>query len=428
MTEYFDSLLRLLNEMSPYLLLGFFMSGLLHSFVPQSVYSRHLSGNGFRASIKAALIGIPLPLCSCGVIPTTVALRKNGASKAASTSFLIATPQTGVDSIAATYSLLGLPFAIIRPLVALVTAIIGGKLVGLFGGKTDTPMAGEYADDNCSCGDDCVSSGKGFFSKLLDAVDYGFVRIMQDVGRWLVAGLLIAALITVAVPDGFFARFADQPFLNMVIVLCVAVPMYICATGSIPVALSLMIKGMSPGAALVLLMAGPATNVMSILVIGRVFGRKSLLLYLSSIILGAVGFGLVMDYFLPQEWFTRQIADISAAGCCADECSACGEGIDWFGSLCSSVFVALLVWSYVKLYFGSRKNKQKVDKCMKKEFKIKGMMCNHCKANVETNLAKVAGVESVTVDLAAGKAYLEGDFNADEVVAMIRSLGYEYVE
>ena len=241
MTEYFDSLLRLLNEMSPYLLLGFFMSGLLHSFVPQSVYSRHLSGNGFRASIKAALIGIPLPLCSCGVIPTTVALRKNGASKAASTSFLIATPQTGVDSIAATYSLLGLPFAIIRPLVALVTAIIGGKLVGLFGGKTDTPTAGEYADDNCSCGDDCVSSGKGFFSKLLDAVDYGFVRIMQDVGRWLVAGLLIAALITVAVPDGFFARFADQPFLNMVIVLCVAVPMYICATGSIPVALSLMI-------------------------------------------------------------------------------------------------------------------------------------------------------------------------------------------
>ena len=435
MVEYFTTLVDLLNEMSPYLLLGFFVAGLLHSFVPQRTYARHLSGNGFGAAIKAALIGIPLPLCSCGVIPTTVSLRKNGASQAASTSFLIATPQTGIDSIAATYSLLGLPFAIARPLIAFVTAIFGGKIVGAFGDETKAAVTDD--DDccegdscSCGCGDDCESATEmSFAGKLLDALEYGFVHIMQDVGRWLVVGLLLAALITVVVPEGFFAQFADRPLLNMLIVLCIAAPMYICATGSIPVALSFMLKGMSPGAALVLLMAGPATNVMSIVVIGRVFGRRSLLLYLLSIVAGAIGFGLIIDYMLPLEWFTAHLAPVGDCACC-DVCGACEEGAGVFSVICSVAFVSMLAWSFVRLRIDSLRNKKNHNKTdmMKKEFKVKGMMCNHCKANVETNLAKVPGVISVRVDLASGIAYVEGDFNPADVVDMIRSLGYEYVE
>lgn len=423
MTDYIHSLISLVNEMSPYLLLGFFIAGLLHSFVPHRAYARHLSSSDMGAVLKAALFGIPLPLCSCGVIPTTVSLRKNGASEAASTSFLISTPQTGVDSIAATYSLLGLPFAVIRPIAALITAIFGGKLVGIFSSRQ-----GEINGDESDCGGSCQSSDRpktGFKAKLIDALNYGFVSMIQDVGKWLVVGLLLAALIAVLVPSGFFAKFADYPLLNMLIVLCIAAPMYVCATGSIPVALSLMLKGMSPGAAFVLLMAGPATNMASILVIGKVFGKRSLVIYLSSIILGAIGFGLIIDYMLPRVWFTEHLANVVTM----PEC--CRPSTPIFNILCSIAFAAMLVWAFVAKRINSSKNKENQQTInttiMKKEYKIKGMMCNHCKANVETNLAKVAGVTSVTVDLPSGTAYVEGNHNPSDVIAMIKSLGYEYV-
>lgn len=425
---YIDSLIDLVNEMSPYLLLGFFIAGLLHSFVPQRAYARHLSGNGFGSIFKAALFGIPLPLCSCGVIPTTVSLRKNGASEAASTSFLISTPQTGVDSIAATYSLLGLPFAIIRPIAAFITAILGGKLVGIFGAKASSKRA-LADDDNCGCDGSCHSDDNkpksGFKAKMLDALNYGFVSMIQDVGKWLVIGLLLASLITVLVPEGFFSQFADRPLLNMLIVLCIAAPMYVCATGSIPVALSLMLKGMSPGAAFVLLMAGPATNMASILVIGKVFGRRSLAIYLLSIILGAIGFGLIIDYLLPRAWFIGHLANVVAS------CGGCKPATPLFNILCSIAFCVMLVWAFIAKYTTSAKNREQhqntISTNMKKEYQIKGMVCNHCKANVENNLAKIAGVTSVTVDLASGVAYVEGEHNPDEVIAMIKSLGYEYV-
>lgn len=425
--DFFNSLLALTGEMSPYLLLGFFFAGLLHAFVPQQVYAKHLSGRGFGAAAKAALIGIPLPLCSCGVIPTTVGLRKSGASEAASTSFLISTPQTGVDSILATYSLLGLPFAITRPIVALVTALFGGKLVGTFGNNRHVDGGGqEQHHHHCHCGEEPTT---GLGAKFVDALRYGFVEMMQDVGKWLVVGLILAAVITVLVPDGFFAQFADRPLLNMLIVLCIAAPMYICATGSIPIALSLMLKGMSPGAALVLLMAGPATNAASILVIGKVFGRRSLVLYLLSIVAGAIAGGLVIDYLLPTEWFTGQMA--LAAQCENVTCCTGQVDVPWFNNACSIALVALLAWAFISRKLEERHNKEEQQTAvtdMRKEYKIKGMMCGHCKANVEKNIAKVAGVTAVTVDLSSGIACVEGEHNPQDVITMIGSLGYEYVE
>lgn len=435
MEEYVTTLINLLNEMSPYLLLGFLAAGILHAFVPRDTYARHLSGSGFASVLKAALTGVPLPLCSCGVIPTTISLRKSGASEAASTSFLIATPQTGVDSIAATYSLLGLPFAILRPVAAFVTALIGGKLVGVFGDNSAVTAQSpnchcgsdcccgddEDDDDGCGCNDAVVATGFG--GKLLAALEYGFVTIMQDVGRWLLLGLLIATLITVLVPDGFFAMFADKPLLNMIVVLLIAIPMYVCATGSIPIALSLMLKGLSPGAALVFLMAGPATNVMSILVVGRVFCRRSLVLYLLSIVGGAILFGLAIDYVLPTSWFLPPSAYMCDS--CGCECS---DSPSWLSVASSIVFSLLLVWSFIARKIDFKHQIRTKHTAMKKEFKIKGMMCNHCKANVEKNLAKVKGVTAVTVDLTLGVAHVEGEFNPDEVIAMIESIGYDYIE
>ena len=417
--DIFNTFIMLLNEMSPYLLLGFLAAGILHSFVPQSLYAKHLAGSDWRSVVKAAMFGIPLPLCSCGVLPTAVSLRNNGASRAASTSFLIATPQTGVDSIAATYSLLGLAFAVIRPVAALVTALFGGMLVVRVEQSEDVNH-GENCDSHCD-GDDCecrsVQKATTLGGKVAEALHYGFIDMMKSIGRWLVIGLVVATLITVCVPDDFFAVFAQYPVLNMIVVLALSIPMYVCATGSIPIALSLMLKGLTPGAALVLLMAGPAANFASVLVINRAFGKRTTVAYLASIIGGAMTFGLLVDYVLPASWFVPQLADEMV------KCSHCAS---WLNVVCSVVLVALLVLTQVEMIIRRKRIKNNTT-IMTKEYKIKGMMCAHCQANVEKNLAAIEGVKSVKVDLKSGVAYVEGDVAPEVIIAKIEQLGYEYI-
>lgn len=408
MQEYLLPFIRLLGEMSPYLLLGFLIAGLMHAFVPQRLYSEYLSGSEFRSVALAALFGVPLPLCSCGVIPTAMSMRREGASRAATVSFLISTPQTGVDSILATGSLLGLPFALLRPVAALVTALFGGAAVAAVTGTDGGGAAAEAARQprpTLSFGRKCVA-----------ALRYGFVDMLQDIGRWLVAGLLVAGLITVLLPDDFFAAYGDRPFANMLLVLALSVPMYLCATGSVPIAAALMLKGLSPGAALVLLMAGPATNMAAIMVIGKVLGRRTLAVYLSAIAAGAVAFGLFADYVLPAEWFAAVRTDARAA-CCH------GAGLGWWQIASSVIFAGLLVAAYVLKWIKPKNNTE-----MKSVYKIKGMMCNHCRSNVEKNMAAVEGVTAVRVDLAEGVAYVDGTADPAKIVEAVERLGYECSE
>lgn len=349
----------LINEMSPYLLLGFLLAGLMHAFIPGMVYSRYLSGHGFRSVLYGALFGIPLPLCSCGVIPTAMSLRKEGASKGATVSFLIATPETGVDSIIATYSLLGLPFALIRPIAACCNALMGGLLVNAFADEKEGQEVSEEDTKSCCCHhEDQKSKVKGqwsarpkgtlsqseaterMFNKLKEALQFGFIEMMEDIGKWLVIGLIIAGLITVFVPDSFFTIFKGSTLMSMLLVLCIAIPMYICATGSIPIAVALMLKGLTPGAALVLLMAGPACNMASILVINKVLGRKTLFVYLFSIITMAICWGCIVDYCLPQEWFMT--------GMMAKACHG-AEGTSWFNIGCT-ILLTLLLLNVLRLH------------------------------------------------------------------------------
>lgn len=398
----------LLNEMSPYLLLGFGFAGLLHAFVPATVYHRYLGGNDFRSVLWAALLGVPLPLCSCGVIPTAMSLRKEGASKGATTSFLISTPQTGIDSILATASLLGIPFAILRPIAALITGLVGGELVNVAQRtekKADTQQAETTADNR-------PKEKLTFVQRLLLALRYGYIDMVQDIGRWLVLGLVIAALITIFVPDDFFLRFADTPLLSMLVVLAISIPMYVCATGSIPIAVALMLKGITPGAALVLLMAGPASNMASILVIRKVLGRKTLWIYLLSITLGAIGFGLIVDYLLPVEWFTSRLVQTHAC---------CHQTPALFNIACSIVLIGLLIYALIKRFLPNKKQQT----MEKRIFKVDGMMCNHCRANVEQTLRQLEGVSNVEVDLAAGTATIEGTVSDEAVIETITGRGYE---
>ena len=407
MQAYILPFLNLLNEMSPYLLLGFLVAGILHAFVPQQIYTRHLSKNNFRSVLLAALFGIPLPLCSCGVIPTAMSLRRSGASNGATVAFLISTPQTGVDSILATWSLMGGPFAIIRPLVAFITSLMGGTLVNWFTKDKSNNISGE----------ECVEEApKGFFQRCIEALRYGYVGMMQDIGKWLVIGLLIAGLITLFLPDNFFTAFQAYPILNMLIVLAFAMPMYLCATGSIPIAVALMIKGLTPGAALVLLMAGPATSMASILVVNKVLKRKVLMLYLLAIIGGAMLFGLGIDYLLPAEWFTQGLVERgSHAACHAHETS-------WWKWASSIMLILLLLNAY--LYRG----KKQAQTATERVFKIKGMSCNHCANNVQKGLERLEGITSARVDLATETAYIEGNASNEAVVSTIERLGFEVIK
>ena len=412
MMDYVNAFVSMLNSMSPYLLLGFFIAGLLHAFVPSAIYSRYLSGTGLRPVVTAALFGVPLPLCSCGVLPTAVALRRSGASRAASTSFLIATPQTGVDSIAATFSMMGLPFAILRPVAALVTALMGGMVVGHWERKGALGEVGETDNYEFS------ELPKGFWNKVLETFKYGFFDMMQSIGRWLLIGLVVATLITVLLPDDFFSTYARWPLLNMLIIVLVAVPMYVCATGSIPIAAALMLKGMSPGCALVLLMAGPAANMASMFVVNSAFGRKATIVYLLSIIGGAVGFGVLVDY-LPglRELFVNAMpAHVMHHG----------MHVSWLNTLCSIFLLGMIVVALGMKYWKSYQIKRNKTTAMK-EFKIKGMMCAHCKANVEKGIASLPGVEKVTVDLANGTALVESSIPDQIIIDCIEDLGYQYV-
>ena len=411
MMEYVNAFVSMLNGMSPYLLLGFFIAGLLHAFVPSAIYSRYLAGTGLRSVATAAAFGVPLPLCSCGVLPTAVALRRSGASRAASTSFLIATPQTGVDSIAATYSMMGLPFAILRPVAALVTSLFGGLAVGHWERK------GALGDVQDNANYEFSELPRGFWNKVKETLKYGFFDMMQSIGRWLLIGLVVATLITVLLPDDFFSTYARWPLLNMFIIVLVAVPMYVCATGSIPIAAALMLKGLSPGCALVLLMAGPAANVASMFVINNAFGRKATMVYLLSIIGGAIGFGLLVDY-----WPGLREVFVNALPCHVMQHGM--HGASWLNIVCSVALLGMIVVALVAKYWRSNQIKRNKTIAMK-EFKVKGMMCAHCKANVEKGIAALPGVEKVTVDLAKGTALVEGYIPDQLIIECIEDLGYQ---
>ena len=405
------SFLHLLNEMSPYVLLGFLIAGILHVFVNEETLTRHLSGNGWKSVIKAAAIGIPLPLCSCGVLPTAVSLRRQGASKAATTSFLIATPQTGVDSIAATYSLLGLPFALIRPIAALTGSIFGGLAVG------------KLAPDKDSNKEKMIEAFSGkkkepLLKKMKESIRYGFFDMIDSMGKWLVIGLVIATLITIFVPDSFFVGLRQYPLVAMIAVVLIAVPMYICATGSIPIAMSLMLKGLSPGVAFVMLMAGPAANFASILILDKTQGRKATAVYVSSVILTAIAFGLIIDFLLPESWFIINPAT---------EGHNAHMHMGWFETACSIILGMLLLFSFIKKFVSRFKFKNMAQKDMTKTYKIEGMNCSHCKASVEKAISGIDGIESVEVDLSSGLATIAGEVDDDKIAEAVRLAGFDII-
>ena len=277
-----------LAEMSPYLLFGFLAAGILSVFISQRLVEKHLGGGGVWPLLKASLFGIPLPLCSCSVIPVAMSLRKHGAGKGATVSFLLSTPQSGADSFFVTLSLLGPIFAIFRPVVTFITGIIGGSLVQVF----EKDGRGETKERD-KCEEQCCAESKD--NVLVRAAKYGFVALPKDIGKAMLVGLLVATVISVVVPDDFFAEKLGTGLGAMILMMFLGIPVYVCATASVPVAAALIMKGLTPGAALVFLMTGPATNAAAFVMIWKVLGPKTSIIYILTVAGCALGAGLLLD-------------------------------------------------------------------------------------------------------------------------------------
>jgi len=366
MHESWDVLL----ESAPFMLLGFFIAGLLKAYVGPEFISKNLGSGKTSDVFKASILGVPIPLCSCGVIPAAAQLREQGASKGATTSFLISTPETGVDSIAVTYALLDPVMAFIRPFAAFFTAMIAGVLVdrddkskepeitapipaAVLIPKMESPSSknecgcsapslspvseascqdsgcgcstqeiipqteSSCCDSGCGCSSDkahdhsdstCSDSGCGcghshseerpdsFFGKFYFGMQYSFGNLLQDIGIWFLGGVLLAGIFGALIPDGFIERNLGDGFLPLLVMLAAAVPLYVCATASTPIAAALALKGLSPGAALVFLLAGPATNAASFTVVAKLLGKRSALIYLGSIIGCSLALGMLTNW------------------------------------------------------------------------------------------------------------------------------------
>lgn len=468
--KFFWQFVTLFSEMAPFLLLGFLLAGILHVWVPNHLYVPKISKPNFKSVLWSALFGVPLPICSCGVIPTSIALRREGASKGASVSFLISTPATGVDSILATYSLLGGPFAVLRPVAAFVTAMLGGVFTNLLTkGESDTGVEvvgeahqlhhehehshehdhhdGDCECEHCECGlsADSEPEKRSFVEKVRATAEYGFVNMIGDVSKWLVIGLLLGALIAAFVPDDFFLFLHEYPLLCMVVVLVLAMPMYTCATGSIPLALALVEKGITPGAALVLLMAGPATSIASMLVVGKAFGKRTLVAYLVSIAFGAMFFGFVVDTFLMDTFLSSMLPHASA------ECHGHGA-VGVFDYVCAAVLALLMIYAkFAHKGCGchggccecgcehdhecgcdehEHEHSHEHGESVVCSYHVKGMTCSHCKACVEKAARMLDGVLSAEADVASNelrvKWHDEDDVDESALKKAIEDAGFEF--
>ncbi|KPK85765.1 MAG: hypothetical protein AMJ81_02850 [Phycisphaerae bacterium SM23_33] len=290
---------RVFSMAAPFLLLGFALAGVAHLLLPAERARRWLGRPGWGGVLKASLLGLPLPLCSCSVIPVATALRKQGAGKGATASFLISTPQTGVDSIAITYALLDPIMTVFRPIASLISAVVGGLMVDTFDPNHTTHQDGTvHLDQSCPhCEDDPQAwqrpahAGR-WYPRLLR---FGFVEVAADVLWPLLIGLVFSGLIAALLPPDFFSRYLSNEGLSVALMLVVGLPFYVCAAASTPIAAVMILKGLSPGAAMVFLLAGPATNITTMLVVKQQLGWRSLWAYLGSVAALAMGLGMALN-------------------------------------------------------------------------------------------------------------------------------------
>jgi len=330
MMALIENFILLFTESAPFLLLGLLLAGIIRMLVPDRWITKFLGENS--SVVTAAVIGTPLPLCSCSVIPTAIGIRRAGASKASTASFMVATPETGVDSIGVTFALMGPVMAIARPISAIISAIVAGTLVRFW--DTETPPPEEEAVKSC-CGG-AKKEELSVWQKLKNAVFYGYGKLLSDFMGWLLIGLSFAALIQTFVPPTLLSEYGNGIFA-MLIAVVISIPMYICATASTPVAAGLMLSGISPGAALVFMLTGPATNIATLMVVKNELGIRSLMGYLTGVIVTALIMGLSLDWAVEYYQLTIEVSQ-----------GQHGDMTSLLYSASAIILAGLIIWQYAK--------------------------------------------------------------------------------
>lgn len=401
LVEIFGAMWAMVLELAPWLLMGAAAAGLLHVLLPAGFVRRQLAGRG--GVVKAVALGVPLPLCSCGVIPAGLGLRRDGASPGASVGFLISTPQTGVDSILVSASLLGWPFALLKVAAATVTGVVGGWL-------TDAVGADAPAPERASPGQE--QADRSARAAVAHAID-----VLRSVWRWLVFGIVVSAVITVVVPPQAFATSsAAGGVLALVLVLLISLPLYVCATASVPIAAALVAGGFPPGAALVFLMAGPATNLATVGAVYRGLGRRALVVYLGVLIVGSMGAGLLFDSFVSAAAVAPHtmgdhaspLAVASAVGLC----------------LLLAWFAAHDGWAWWTELQARREAAAEPEPLPVVTLAVEGMTCGGCANKLRRTLLAEDGVVESVVDHEAGRAEIRGRVPEPRLRQLVHEAGF----
>lgn len=416
--EFLYQIFLFFIEIAPFMMIGLVFVGLLHVLVSKDFVARHIGNNNIWSAVKASILGVPLPLCSCGVIPTAVYFSRSGASKGSIISFLISTPQTGIDSIVATYGMLGPVFAVFRPLAAFFSGISGGFIANIFSKNDSFEFIDTSKKENVSCnGNNCHNSKNE--NKISRFYHYAFVEFLDDIAVQFVVGVIIAGIISFLVPPEFFIRYnIGSGFIGMMLMIIAGIPMYICATASIPIALALIAKGVSPGAAFVFLAVGPMTNAASIAVLYKVLKKKMLTIYILTGTVFAVIFGLILDYIFIKFKIELPVVNYNHSHNTPFK--------RYFYYILSAIFAVFLIMSLYRKITSKFYRKDKKISLDHSEFKIEGMTCNHCVANVKTAVEPINGVQAVDVDLALKRLLLTGkNIDNNEVIKAVENAGYK---
>lgn len=420
--ELINEIIAMFVEMSPYILLGLLFVGILNLYINKELIIKHTGGDNLWSVLKASLFGIPLPLCSCGVVPTSVYINKNGASDSSTVSFLTSTPQTGIDSIIATYGMMGPVFAVFRPFAALIMGILSGFSVKFAGNKKKKNF---ISLDNLSNHNEKVNK-EPFNKRLKKSANYAFVEFLDDISVQFIIGVIIAGFIAYFLPADLISDLGiESGLLAMIIVMLLAAPMYVCATASIPIAVALMMKGFSPGVAFVFLSVGPATNAASLSILTNTLGKKTITIYLLSLMISAIIMGYLLDFIFNYFNITPDLSSMHSHG---------SELSEYLMYAISVIFLIMLVFSFKRKYyykiisFFKSDKKNKSGRISMIKYNVEGMTCNHCVSNVKNAILSVDGTVNAEIDLSSGTASVEGDFDKQEVIKRIENVGYKAQE
>lgn len=391
----------ILAELAPWLLLGATVAGLLHVALPPGLINRQL--NGRSGVVKAVALGVPMPLCSCGVIPTGIGLKKNGASDGAALGFITATPQTGVDSILVSASFLGWPFALTKVVAAVVTGIASGLATDAVGSAT-APAA--------PATDGCATAQKRDFAAFRDHA----LEMIEIIWGWLVIGVLLSAALSTFLPEDFFTGLAASSTLATYgLVLLGSIPLYICATASVPIAASLVAAGIPTGAAMVFLMAGPATNVATLGTVYRAFGLRTVIVYLTTITAGSVAFGLGYEAV-----FGAFPIDVM---------SPHDHAVPWWGHVSAVLLLGLLAhfaWQDLRGWMARRRADARLAEAAAPiVVQVGGMTCGGCSGKLQRLLQSESGVDSAVVSIDEAQAKVIGTIDLARVHEVIVEAGFK---